>query len=72
MKPRTYKAFLLIGLALALVAGFVWLITRHGPMAPVRVTAATAQVADLQSSVFGVGTVEARRSYAIGPQRPAA
>ncbi|WP_025917568.1 efflux RND transporter periplasmic adaptor subunit [Herminiimonas sp. CN] len=50
-----------------IVAGIGWLIFQHGPMAPNRVTAATAEIADLQSSIFGIGIVEAQRSYAIGP-----
>src|SRR5574340_323479 len=61
------KKIMILGLALTLITGFIWVVARHGPMAPISVTAATAQIADLQSSVFGIGTVEARRSYAIGP-----
>lgn len=67
MKPRESKKILLIGVAAALVIGFIWLVAANGPMASIRVTAETAQIADLQSSLFGIGTVEAQRSYAIGP-----
>lgn len=61
------KKIILIGLAAGIVAGVGWLVFQHGPMAPNRVTAATADISDLHSSVFGIGTVEAQRSYVIGP-----
>lgn len=65
--PLLPKKILLSGLAVLIVASFGWLVLQHGPMAPKRVTAATAEITDLQSSIFGIGTVEAQRSYAIGP-----
>ncbi|MGV8894205.1 MAG: biotin/lipoyl-binding protein [Burkholderiaceae bacterium] len=36
-------------------------------MAPSRVTATTAEITDLHTSIFGIGTVEAQRSYVTGP-----
>lgn len=50
-----------------LLLGFGSVVLRHGPMAPVKVTLARAAVADLQPSLFGIGTVEARRAFLIGP-----
>ncbi len=50
-----------------LLLGFGSVVLRHGPMAPVKVTLAQAAVADLQPSLFGIGTIEARRSFLIGP-----
>jgi HlyD family secretion protein len=61
------KKFVLAGLAIVIMSGVGWLAFEHGPMAPNRVTAASAEIVDLQSSVFGIGTVEAQRSYVIGP-----
>jgi HlyD family secretion protein len=46
---------------------FVWVIFTRGPMASVKVTVASATVGTLQPAVAGIGTVEARRSYAVGP-----
>ncbi|MDP3843719.1 MAG: efflux RND transporter periplasmic adaptor subunit [Oxalobacteraceae bacterium] len=63
----TKKILALTGLAAFIVAGLGWLVLQFGPMAPNRVTAASADIADLQASIFGIGTVEAQRSYAIGP-----
>ncbi|NMG75930.1 efflux RND transporter periplasmic adaptor subunit [Aromatoleum diolicum] len=63
-KPR---ALILIALGLLMLGGFIFLMLRSGPLAPVRVTTATVVSAVLENSVFGVGVVEAERSYAIGP-----
>jgi len=54
--------------ALVLIAGalLTFAYTR-GPLAPPRVQLAEAAHADLASAVFGIGTIEARLSYAIGP-----
>lgn len=54
-------------LGLALLSGFVWMIARSGPLAPVRVTAVTVGEGAIAPALFGIGTVEARRSYMIGP-----
>jgi HlyD family secretion protein len=54
-----------VGIALALLLG--WLATSQGPLAPVKVTLAKVEQGPLIASTFGIGTVEARRSYAIGP-----
>ncbi len=51
-------------------AVFYWLLTTHGPLAPLSVQLGTVSRADLTPSVFGIGTVDARLSYAIGPTAP--
>lgn len=59
-----------LGIAAAIVVtllGLAWVITTQGPLAPVKVTLAEAGETTLSLSVFGIGTVEARRSYNIGP-----
>jgi HlyD family secretion protein len=53
--------------ALALAAGFAWVVASSGPLAPVRVTVAQVARADLTPTLFGIGVVEARRSYLVGP-----
>ena len=40
---------------------------RSGPLAPTRVTVVQAAEGRLTPALFGIGTVEARRSYLIGP-----
>lgn len=58
-------AFALVGIGLPLA--FIWLLATQGPLAPVQVTVARAAAARLERSLFGIATVEARRSHAIGP-----
>jgi HlyD family secretion protein len=54
-------------LALLLLAALACVMMRAGPLAPVRVTVAQAAEGSLSPSLFGIGTVEARRAYLIGP-----
>ena len=56
---------LVLGVAVLLVLGYVLL--KAGPLAPVQVSVTTVQQGRLQSSIFGIGTVEARRSWLVGP-----
>ena len=58
----------------AMVAGVIgaalllgWLAASQGPLAPAKVTLAKAEQGPLVASTFGIGTVEARRNYALGP-----
>ncbi len=55
----------LLGLALTVAMAFV--VMRSGPFAPTRVTVVLATEGRLTPALFGIGTVEARRSYLIGP-----
>ncbi|BAO44905.1 efflux RND transporter periplasmic adaptor subunit [Thiolapillus brandeum] len=59
-----YTAF-----AVFLVASVVALILLKGPLAPIPVKIVKLQQGDLHPAIFGVGTVEALRSYRIGPTR---
>lgn len=52
---------------LPLAGLFVWLATTSGPLAPIPVVVAEVKEASLAPAIFGIGTVEARRSYRIGP-----
>jgi HlyD family secretion protein len=58
-------ALLLLGIIV--LAGFGLLVARSGPLAPVRVTVVKAGEGQVTPSLFGLATVEARRSYLIGP-----
>lgn len=53
--------------ALVVFAAFAWLVVTRGPFAPVIVETAVAARADLAPTVSGIGTVEAREPYAVGP-----
>lgn len=61
------KLLLAIAGAAALAAALATLATTLGPFAPIRVAAAPARISPLTPSVFGIGTLEARRVYAVGP-----
>jgi HlyD family secretion protein len=68
----TFKApssrLLMLGLlGLLLLAAIVFVMRRAGPLAPVRVTVVQAAEGTLTPALYGIGTVEARRSYLIGP-----
>ncbi|MBK8480916.1 MAG: efflux RND transporter periplasmic adaptor subunit [Proteobacteria bacterium] len=69
MKART-KLFALIAGVGAFLAAFGWLLTTHGPLAPVGVQLGEVGRANLKPSVFGIGTVEARLAQAVGPLVP--
>jgi len=56
-------------LLLLAIAGVLALIMIKGPLAPVPVQTVRLSQGDLQPALFGIGTVEARRSYTIGPTR---
>ena len=65
--PDTSKKVLLIIVVIAILAGFGLVVARSGPLAPIQVTVSKVTEADLTPTLFGIGTVEARRSYQIGP-----
>ena len=56
---------LVAGIAAVLLLG--WLVMSQGPLAPTKVTVTSVAQGTLVASTFGIGTVEARRSYALGP-----
>ena len=54
-------------LGVLLIVALAYVVMRSGPLAPTRVTVTQATVGSLSPSLFGIGTVEARRAYLIGP-----
>lgn len=61
------RRLVLVLLGLVLAAAMVYVVMRSGPLAPTRVTVVQAAEGQLTPALFGIGTVEARRSYLIGP-----
>jgi HlyD family secretion protein len=53
--------------ALVLVGALAWVVVKAGPWAPTRVTVTRVASGALQPALFGIGTVEARRSHLLGP-----
>lgn len=70
MTKNQLRKSIIAVMALLLLLGFGYVVARHGPMAPVRVTLVAAAESTLRVSVFGIGEVEAGRSYAVGPTMP--
>ncbi|MBA3023772.1 MAG: efflux RND transporter periplasmic adaptor subunit [Gammaproteobacteria bacterium] len=64
MSGQKIKLLVVGGAVLAL---FVWVIMTQGPLASVKVTVEQVQTGDLTSSVFGVGTVQARHHHDLAP-----
>ncbi len=69
MTRRTSLFAFIAGVVLFLAA-FIWLLTTHGPLAPAAVQIGTVVRADVTPGVFGIGTVDARLAYAVGPTAP--
>ena len=69
MKPSAFisRKFGLWLFAVLLVVGFGVVVARSGPLSPVQVTTLHVESGSLSPAIFGIGTVEARRSYLIGP-----
>ena len=54
-------------LGIVVAAAFALVVARSGPLAPVRVSVVEVAQGQVEPELFGIGTVEARRSYLIGP-----
>ena len=67
MLPFQGRTLALFGVVLPLLALFVYVALRSGPLAPVAVTVSTVEARPISPALFGVGTVEARFTYLIGP-----
>lgn len=52
------------------LAAFFWLVTTRGPLAPLNIETSKAVMTDLKPTVFGVGVVDARLAYSVGPVAP--
>ena len=65
--PLRGRTLALLVVVVPMLALFVYVVLRSGPLAPVAVTLATVQAQALTPSLFGIGTVGARSTYKIGP-----
>lgn len=64
IKKRTIG---LIGVLALLLVSFIYVAVRSGPFAAIPVTVATVENHAITPALFGIGTVEARYTYKIGP-----
>ena len=66
-KLPSSKVLVLGLLGVLLLVAIVVVFRRAGPLAPVRVTVVQATEGSLTPALYGIGTVEAQRTYLIGP-----
>lgn len=64
VSKRTLTIFMVL---LPLLALLIYVALRSGPLAPVPVTVTKVESRSISPALFGIGTVEARYSYEIGP-----
>jgi RND family efflux transporter MFP subunit len=65
--PMQRRTLALIAVIVPLLALLVYVALRSGPLAPVAVTEVRVESRALHPALFGIGTVEARYTYKIGP-----
>ena len=65
--PMQRRTLALIAVLVPMLALFVYVALRSGPLAPVAVTVATVESRSVAPALFGIGTIEARYTHKIGP-----
>lgn len=65
--PLQGRTLALLAVIVPLLALFIYVGLRSGPLAPVAVTLVTVESRAVTPALFGIGTVEARYTYKIGP-----
>jgi HlyD family secretion protein len=65
--PLLLRRIGIAALAIGMVAALAFVALRTGPLASTRVTVTSVKDGKLSPSIFGVGTVEARRNWMVGP-----
>ncbi|MCW8856212.1 MAG: efflux RND transporter periplasmic adaptor subunit [Kangiella sp.] len=64
------RTMALIAIMLPLALLFLYVILRSGPLSPILVTETKVTQANISPALFGIGTVEARYRYKVGPTVP--
>lgn len=67
LEALSFRRAGLVLLGIVLLGAFVFVVVRTGPFAATRVTVMKVEEASVAPALFGIGTVEARRAYLIGP-----
>ncbi len=65
--PVEKSTLAILAVLIPLLALFIYVALRSGPLAPVPVVLATVENKSISPALFGIGTVEARYTYKIGP-----
>jgi HlyD family secretion protein len=61
------RMWALWAVVIPLVVLLIYVAQRAGPLAPIPVTVTTVESRSIMPALFGIGTVEARYTYRIGP-----
>ncbi len=68
MFPRLNRRIVTLVAVLAPLAGlFIYVVLRSGPLAPIPVVLRDVESRSISPALFGIGTIEARYTYKIGP-----
>lgn len=65
--PIKSRTLAMIAVIVPLLILFIYVALRSGPLAPVLVTVTTVENKAIAPAIFGIGTLEARYTYKIGP-----
>ncbi|MFA7346671.1 MAG: efflux RND transporter periplasmic adaptor subunit [Desulfurivibrionaceae bacterium] len=65
--PIQGRTLALVVVLVPLLALFIYVALRSGPLAPVPVTVTAVEDRAISPALFGIGTIEARYTYKIGP-----
>lgn len=65
--PLQRRTLAILAVIVPLLALFIYVGLRSGPLAPVAVTVVAVEWRAITPALFGIGTVEARYTYKIGP-----
>lgn len=65
--PLQRRTLAVLGVVVPLLVLLVYVALRSGPLAPVAVTVASVRAQALTPARYGIGTIEARYTYKIGP-----
>ncbi len=68
--PFQKRTLALLAIIIPLFVLFVYVALYSGPLAPVSVVLTTVENKSISPALFGIGTVEARYTYKIGPTYP--
>ncbi|MBI5589508.1 MAG: efflux RND transporter periplasmic adaptor subunit [Deltaproteobacteria bacterium] len=61
------RTLAMLAVLIPLVALFIYVVLRSGPLTPIPVTVTGVETRSITPALFGIGTVEARYTYKIGP-----
>lgn len=65
--PLQGRTLIMLVVLLPLLVLFVYVALRSGPLAPISVTVTKVESRSVTPGLFGIGTVEAKHTYKIGP-----